>query len=421
MTTAGIRRSRIAMIVALTVPFAVFGTRSVVHPARAPVALLDSDDYAWVDPTPDPASPANCGNCHQAIHDEWARSAHARASTGRHFLEARDQLHKDYPEGVDVCSSCHAPTVPVSFADTSSPVAPGLSGVHCDFCHKVVGPGEGEFGLTHGKYQLTFLRPDPSARRQLIVGPLRDPARRENQFSPFQTDSRLCASCHEGVVFGIPVYTTYSEWLASPAGKDGVTCQACHMTPTGGMTNIAPGHGGVERDPATLGNHRFFAKSQLDMLTHSLELSAEVAIGRAEIRLTARNVGHAVPTGSIDRHLIVTVEAFIGPRPVTIYHGPRLSSEIAPRESGMVGKVYAKVLADRQGRRPARFWKADPASLQDTRLKPNETDRFEIAFPDDVDHLRVRVIHRPRWNAAVDEQQTIYERDFPLKPAAKNR
>ena len=43
------------------------------------------------------------------------------------------------------------------------------------------------------------------------------------------------ASGHEGVVFGVHVYSTYSEWLDSPARKQGRHCQDCHMKPTGTM------------------------------------------------------------------------------------------------------------------------------------------------------------------------------------------
>src|SRR5262245_52063558 len=37
-----------------------------------PLPAADCNRYAWVDPTPDPARPQNCGNCHGEIHREWA-------------------------------------------------------------------------------------------------------------------------------------------------------------------------------------------------------------------------------------------------------------------------------------------------------------------------------------------------------------
>src|SRR5206468_1854550 len=80
-------------------------------------------------------------------------------------------------------------------------------------------------------------------RGQLFFGPLDDVDRGEDVASAFQRDSRFCAACHEGTVFGVPVYTTYSEWTESPAGRRGQSCQGCHLAPTGTLTNLAPGLG----------------------------------------------------------------------------------------------------------------------------------------------------------------------------------
>src|SRR5262249_37185986 len=152
------------------------------------------------------------------------------------------------------------------------------------------------------------LRP---AHGQLFFGPLDDVDRGEDAYSPLYRDSRYCATCHEGTVFGVPVYTTYSEWLDSPARREGKQCQSFHMAPTGGMTNMAPGKGGLERDPATLGNHRFFMGSQGDMLRRCLRLDVRLhPNGRAEVAVQADAVGHRVPTGFIDRNLILVLEAF---------------------------------------------------------------------------------------------------------------
>ena len=56
---------------------------------------------------------------------------------------------------------------------------------------------------------------------------------RDDAFSPLYRQSRYCASCHEGTVLSVHVYSTYSEWLASPARREGKQCQSCHMAPTG--------------------------------------------------------------------------------------------------------------------------------------------------------------------------------------------
>src|SRR5207244_3382643 len=155
---------------------------------------------------------------------------------------------------------------------------------------------------------LRLLRPREG---QLFFGPLDDVDRGEDAYSPLYRDSRYCASCHEGVVFGVHVYSTYSEWQDSPARRQGLHCQSCHMAPTGRLTNLAPGHGGIDRDPRTLGNHRFFRGSQAQMLRACVRVATSLRRERGEVRaevcVRAEGVGHRVPTGFIDRHLLLVV------------------------------------------------------------------------------------------------------------------
>jgi hypothetical protein len=400
----------------------------------------DCERYEWVDPTPDPKRPMNCGNCHGAIHDEWIASGHAHSATNRRLInlyEGTDwhgrpgvgwSLLNEHKDGADVCSSCHAPTQrPGGFGNfdmrEAAKLPVGLSGVHCDFCHKIRGPGDGEFGLTHGRYQLSLLRSDPADGHQLFFGPLDDVDRGEDLHSKFQRDSRLCAACHEGVVFGVPVYTTYTEWQKSPAGKAGISCQGCHMAPTGKMTNIAPGKGGMRRDPLTLGNHRFFDGSRVDMLRRSLKLEATARRSSdgvtLNITLVADGVGHRVPTGFIDRQVILTVEAFAAAQLAELINGPMLPAVLGS-ESGKPGRLYAKWLTDDAGRSPAPFWRGDPGTLKDTRLVPGAADQQEYRFPVATDGIRVRLVHRRFWKEVADQkswpadEQLILEREIAL-------
>lgn len=427
--------------------YLIGGSSMIDTPLVVRIHRLPTEDcqrYTWVDPTPNPTERMNCGNCHKAIYDEWSRSGHARSAANPRLLnlyEGSDwhgrpnvgwNLLKEHPDGADVCSSCHAPTQkPGEFGSfdlrndsvgqtSRSVISHGLSGVHCDYCHKINGPGDGEFGLTHGRYQLSLLRPtDP--KHQLFFGPLDDVDRGEDAHSRFQRDSRLCAACHEGVVFGVPVYTTFSEWRASPARLAGKSCQSCHMTPTGKMHNIAPGKGGIRRDPVTLGNHTFFAGSQIEMLRRCLDLQTTTrrSDGRLllEIKLTAEGVGHRVPTGYIDRQLILFVEAFARDRPVRLLKGPTLPDFLGKDDVGKPGQLFAKSLQDEKGIRPAPFWRADPSTLIDTRLQPDVTETMQFEFPVDVDRVRIRMVHRRFWKSVADEkgwpsdEMLIFERD----------
>ena len=376
-----------------------------------PLPRHDNEDYAWVSPTPHPGDDQRCGNCHRKLWQEWSGSGHARSATGKHFLNLYDGsdwhgnragwgLLDEHPDGAGVCSSCHAPGIrdegPALF-DLRKVSGADAQGVHCDYCHKVAGPGDGPLGLAHGRFYLRLLRPRSG---QLFFGPLDDVDRGEDSFSSFQRDSRFCAACHEGNVFGVPVYTPYSEWLDSPARRAGRHCQHCHLKPTGTLHNVAPGHGGIARDPATLGNHVFWDKSQLDMLRRCLNLEVEArrAPGVAVVvRLVARGVGHRVPTGFVDRQLLLVVEAWDrAGRAVPLQRGPVLPAATGPPLAGRPGRLYARLLRDEAGRSPVPFWRALPDAV-DTRLFPERPDVSRFVFGPQASRVRVRVLHRRFW------------------------
>jgi hypothetical protein len=426
-----------------------------------PLPAEDRADYRWVDPAPDAKKSGNCANCHAEIYREWAGSGHSRSASGRRFRNLYEGtnwdgdtgvgwgLLNDHPIGAGVCASCHAPAIPdddtAAQFDLRKLSGVATRGVHCDYCHKISGVGDGTIGLTHGRFNLRLLRPASEPRPlgsggappplpngrgsdeapQLFFGPLDDVDRGEDAYSPLYRESRYCASCHEGIVFGVRVYTTYSEWLDSPARKQGKRCQDCHMTPTGTMTNIAPDHGGIERDPKTLANHRFFAGSQEDMLRRCVRVEADaVRVARPEsskgvrltVRIGAEDVGHRVPTGFIDRHLILAVEARdAAGQLLVVSTGPKLSAAVGPGLSGRPGRLFAKLLTGRDGKAPAPFWLAG-GEPDDSRLIPGRTEETAWQFPPEVAQLRIRVLYRRFWAEVVaskgwpDRDIVVYER-----------
>ncbi|MFL5340256.1 MAG: multiheme c-type cytochrome [Gemmataceae bacterium] len=373
----------------------------------------DHTSYHWQSPTPERESKRPiqaCGTCHTTTYEEWGSSAHANASNNRHFQALlngpgpRWNLREERIDGELVCGSCHSPTrldvLTQAGPDGRRRNEADLSGVHCDYCHKIVGPAEGAVGLSHGRFGLKLLRPGKD-EKQLLFGPLKDPARDDNAYSIFQHQSRYCASCHEGIVFGVPVYTTFSEWQASPAATAGVQCQDCHMKPTGKMNNMAPGHGGVERDPMTLANHRFFDGSREDMLRRCLQLSLSAKRDRGDVRVSVEvrtdGAGHSVPTGFVDRNLVLLVTATdAAGRELSVQAGPRLPAVAGKSVGGHPGRLYAKQLKDFDGHSPAPFWRADP-DVTDTRLEPGKPDSAEWRFPASATQIRVRVWHRRFW------------------------
>jgi Cytochrome c554 and c-prime len=417
------RPSGVARITASKEGYCIAGTSADVMPLSLALVRLpetDNEDYRWVSSTPG-AGRHDCGNCHEDIYREWSVSAHSRSAIGKRFLNLYDgsdwvgragagwSLLRDNPNGAGVCNSCHVPTMPFdadAYFDIRNAKGVAAQGVHCDYCHKIEGVGDGKLGVSHGRFNLRLLRPTEG---QLFFGPLDDVDRGEDSFSSLYRDSRYCASCHEGTVFGVAVYTTFSEWQASPAARAGKQCQTCHMAPTGRMTNVAPDHGGIERDPKTLANHRFFAGSPEEMLRGAVSLSAtarrEGGTVRAEAEVRADGAGHRLPTGFIDRHLLLVVEAFDADgKPLPVKDGPVLPSVAGKALAGGAGKLYAKLLKDFDGHSPAPFWKADPDAV-DTRLVPGEPDRLTFVFPEGTTRLRLRLLYRRFWQQVADEKR----------------
>jgi hypothetical protein len=194
------------------------------------------------------------------------------------------------------------------------------------------------------------------------------------------------------------------------------------MAPTGRMTNIAPRHGGLSRDPHTLANHRFFDGSQADMLRRCLAVAAD--FGRAgdaiQVRLsvTADGAGHRVPTGFVDRHLILIAQGEDARgRPVSRRQGPTLSAAAGPDLAGQAGRLYAKFLTGEDGRCPVPFWSAAP-DVTDNRLTPGRPDEVGWTFPRELVRLRVRIVYRRFWQEVArakgwpDDDLVVFDRLF---------
>src|SRR5262249_23687098 len=143
----------------------IAGTSLDTSPVSLRLRRLPEEDcsrYEWGDPTPDPTGRHNCGHCPPPIYPGGAPSGHARALSHRHFPNLYDgtdwhgnstgwTLLSEHPTGAGVCASCHAPTF--SYTDPDDPFdirkARGVAthGVHCDYCHKIAGPGDGTIGV----------------------------------------------------------------------------------------------------------------------------------------------------------------------------------------------------------------------------------------------------------------------------------
>jgi hypothetical protein len=279
----------------------------------------------------------------------------------------------DSPGAAGNCSSCHVPGASLrGNVDPASVQGADKYGIHCDFCHKIANVRIREttgmpFPRLPGVEAMDLRRPFPNdpKRSQLFFGTFEDVNVGEGDTNlPLLKESRYCASCHFGIFWDTVVYNSYGEWLGSPYSdpKSGKvkTCQECHMpSPTIWMgkpiTNIAPGKGGIERDPATIHSHNMTVDEAL--LQNSLSTLATAGIQGdrvvVEVRLTNDKTGHHVPTDSPLRHLILLVEGKDeAGKPLALLEGPTLPDWCGKGDpangyySGLPGKAYAKLLKE---------------------------------------------------------------------------
>jgi hypothetical protein len=259
--------------------------------------------------------PGVCAGCHDEIHEAWSTSMHAFAWTDPWYQADFQRAHAETGGATDmVCGPCHAPiaarTGQLPPADGSAFDDVSRQGISCDFCHTVSG------------LATTSNMGHVSAPGAVKRGPRNDasPMYHEATFSDLHTKAEFCGSCHMVVhpSSGVAIIDTYEDWKHNAYGKEGITCQQCHMTPTPGVGRN-PGRAaamGPERDHVAF--HGFVGGSafvqgergntaQARLAQDVLRAAATVEVGGTvsdegllEFTVDVHNVGagHKIPTGT---------------------------------------------------------------------------------------------------------------------------
>ena len=223
---------------------------------------VDADDQDNSKPGIDPhleiysrdafPSARECKTCHEQIFEEWAASSHAYASispvfhvfeekinkltsgTIRYFCLRchapvattmglrRDQAIWDGPavfrEGV-TCIACHRVKIPYTKSDGERRIEPG--DIHAPVYGGSNGQGVAVAAKYAGKYKVKTHTRDKGAGQSMH--------RRSIEFEEL-SKSTFCASCHQVAVKpGIKLEVVWDQYRASPACKEGISCQDCHM------------------------------------------------------------------------------------------------------------------------------------------------------------------------------------------------
>ena len=421
-----------------------------VMPSAAPITLTlrlyqtdDNPAYEWIQPT----GPDSCASCKPGVTEVWLENdAHAGAAANPRFLTmyngtdvhgnespaTRYQCSRDYgciplrpdlaqpyygpgykldfPATAGNCAACHTPGAAIAAPYGTDPNAVSGAdafGVHCDFCHKIAGvtlnPASGlPWPNMPGVLSMDIRRPfsDDPERYQLFFGTFDDDnVPEEDTYLPLIESSQYCAPCHFAEFWGVPIYNSYGEWLDSPYSdpQSGLTCQQCHMpSPTmldgEPITNVAPGMGGVERDPLTIHAHTFPGAASQVLLRNSVTMTATAALQSGaltvSVDITNDQTGHHVPTDSPLRHLILWVDARDGQgNMLTLLQGTTLPDWCGVGDpadgdyAGLPGKAFAKVLQElwTEVYPSGAYWN-QTRILSDNRIAAFDTDRSTYVF-----------------------------------------
>jgi len=378
----------------------------------------DNPNYVWVDPVPNPNDDIkNCGDCHASIiYDQWSKNGHAGSANNKLFLSlyngtdlegkavVQPGYKLDYPYSNGNCANCHAPTAAVNNSlgvDMNNLKGVDKLGVSCDFCHKVkdIKLKENTSAVT-GVMHMELLRPPDD--HQIFFGPYTD-VPDPDVYSAKISKSIFCAPCHLGGYWGVPIYESYTEWLASPYSEQGIECQDCHMTPDGIITNFAPDKGGVERDPTTIYTHRQPGSRDSSFLASAVEMRVKTYVtgNNLNVNIEIENIGagHHVPTDQPMRNMILVVRAFDDDGTELNYLGENVIPFWGGRGSvtngnyeGLPGKGFAKILfeswtqyerlrVDTKSQQiyPAPQWRTVKIK-SDTRIPALKTDKSKYEF-----------------------------------------
>lgn len=290
---------------------------------------------------------SRCGECHEKFRIEWSGSSHARANRTPAYRKVVDSAS---PALRQLCQSCHLPSH--SFGQPDEEPNRPSEGVSCDGCHTIK-----QVQVTPTQATVSF---DPSSGSK--YGPIVGASGHyfhDMAYSVLHTKSELCASCHHRMEFqlgaekrAIPVVLSYADWQKFGKGKQ---CQDCHM-PSRGTEEVARG----SKPRPNVPSHAFGGALALGKLIR-LELSANARPGEISVEIQ-HNAGHALPSGYVDRRLLLRVEFFAA-------SGAKLATE---------ERSYGMVLADAAGQ-PAPFFQA-VSIKEDRRLVPGRvhTESFKL-------------------------------------------
>ena len=223
-----------------------------------------------------------CATCHPAHYAEWSVSQHAYAQMSPIFNAMHGKILK-LTNGTngDFCIRCHTPVGmnlgEPEFMTNMDRHPTSREGVTCIVCHRLgeaYGKVSGRLAIVEGDIFDPVYGPmgDQELDRviesdEFSVNPERGKAGRaihaEVEVLPQMSESAVCGTCHDvNLVNGFRLEEAFSEYKATEAARQGISCQDCHMgtdpgVPSGYATEPAAVIGGKPTAPRKRTNHIF--------------------------------------------------------------------------------------------------------------------------------------------------------------------
>lgn len=340
----------------------------------------------------------SCGQCHQAIYEEWKTSIHAKAYEDPFFHAYWTKDKHSW-----VCLNCHAP-----LENQQATLIKGIPRDRVEKAHQEPNP---QFDPEYQKEGITCAA--CHVRDGVILGPFEDSAApHPTQFDPNFRTAQVCYRCHNVISGPAQFYNvgpcgTYAEYEGKFFMKErGFICQSCHMPD-------------IQRPVATDGpirqgrQHLWRGGHDPEMIKRAVAIQvvanpADPKPGeQVQLTLTLINAGagHKLPTGDPDRHFTVefTVEDH--------------NQQTLESQKDTMGRWI--------------MWQPAIVELYDNRLMPlaSRDYTFKYRLPKEIDGLKLKA--RVRYHIQSEGQHamlvkkygliandpywfTIYEREVPL-------
>jgi hypothetical protein len=256
----------------------------------------------------------------------------------------------------------------------------------------------------------------------------------EVEYSELHTQAEFCGACHMVInpANGVHIIDTYEDWRTNDYGRQGITCQNCHMTPGPGIGQ-SPGRSalmGAPRD--NIAFHGFIGGSSYtqDAMGHpeqaqmsreflraaaALELTQAVSEdGMLELTVDVLNVGagHKIPTGtSYIRKMWLQIEVLDQNGAQVFSSGQILANNHVDADA----TFFRLLFLDDQGQLTGKSWRAQAIGY-DRRIPANgkDTEIYRIPLPARGDYtVTTRLMYRSFSQATLDAMQQRSDHKVP--------